>query len=71
VSIEFRYSDKVAADVESALRKVPADKLAAADMIAFQREVIQELRSQREAQNIRIAALEEENRQLRKPHAKP
>lgn len=65
MSVEYRYNDKVAAGIESTLRRVPADKLAAADMIAFQREVIQELRSEREALKICVAALEEENRKIR------
>lgn len=65
MSVEYRYSDRDAAIVESALRRIPADKLAAAQMIAFQREVIQELRSECDALSVRVAALEEEGRRLR------
>lgn len=65
MSVEYRYSDRDAATVESALRKIPADKLAAAQMIASQREVIQELRSERDALRVRVAALEDEGRRLR------
>lgn len=65
MSIEYRYRDQGAADIEKALRRIPADKLAAADMIAVQREVIQELRSTRDAKDVRIKALEEENGRLR------
>ena len=59
MSVEYRYSDGEAAAAERRLRKVSAGKLIAADMIAFQREVIQELRS-------RVVALAEENARLRK-----
>lgn len=59
MSPEYWYTDREAAGVEDSLRAAPAEREHAARMIGLQRRVITELRSRRDAQEIRVAALEE------------
>lgn len=65
MSVEYRYRDAAAHEAEERLRTPSEKRVAGANMIAFQRVVIQELRSGREALNITIVALQEENARLR------
>lgn len=70
MSVEYRYRDAEALAVQEKLTEVPEYRLEAANMIGLQRAVITELRSAHAALEVRVAALEEENRKLRgKPQA--